>query len=275
MLLLSGCTLTHLSPASQNGEARIVVPFYPLEFIAAELTEGFGQVINITPPGIEPHDVELSLHDVLVLDTATAAFYVKGFQPALDSAANQTPIVDLSPHLDLIHHSSGIDPHFWLDPVQLDLATAAMAEELQEIFPQHRGVIANNLNILRQRLQDLDEDFSQGLRGCELNIFFTGHEAFGYLSRAYGVKEKAISGVDLDTEPAPIIVEQARHDIAENGVDTIFTAPGSDKIMEVLAKDLDVNLAVLDPVEIGPSQGNYFTTMRENLAALKRGLLCL
>ena len=70
-------------------------------------------VVNLTPPGAEPHDLELSPSDVETIRDAELVVYIGGgFQPALEDA------VDLreGDSLDLLR--GGEDPHIWLDPIR-------------------------------------------------------------------------------------------------------------------------------------------------------------
>jgi zinc transport system substrate-binding protein len=42
----------------------------------------------------------------------------------------------------------------------------------------------------------------------------------------------------------------------------------------VLAREVGARPAALSPLEVAPESGDYFSTMRANLAALQRGLGC-
>ncbi len=45
------------------------------------------EVVNLTPPGVEPHDIELSPSDVETIRDAELVVYIGGgFQPALEDA---------------------------------------------------------------------------------------------------------------------------------------------------------------------------------------------
>src|SRR4051812_26106072 len=100
----------------------VVTAFYPLQFLSQRITGDPGAVVNLTKPGAEPHDVELTPRQVAQVADARLAVYLRGFQPAVDAAVGQetkgrsfdvTTVVDLLPLAD----SSHPDPHVWLDPV--------------------------------------------------------------------------------------------------------------------------------------------------------------
>ena len=45
---------------------------------------------NLTPPGVEPHDVELTPQDVATVADADLVVYLEGFSPAVDDAVAQS-----------------------------------------------------------------------------------------------------------------------------------------------------------------------------------------
>ena len=109
------------SPAARERRASVVEPrtvvasFYPLawatEQVAGEPTSA--EVVNLTPPGAEPHDVELSPSDVETIRDAELVVYLGGgFQPALEDAIASRE----GRSLDLLRE--GEDPHIWLDPIR-------------------------------------------------------------------------------------------------------------------------------------------------------------
>src|SRR3712207_5373139 len=80
----SGCG----GAGAADGRTEIVAGFYPLAFAAEEVAGESARVTNLTPPGAEPHDVELSVRDVEAVRSADLVLLLGGgFQPALEEAA--------------------------------------------------------------------------------------------------------------------------------------------------------------------------------------------
>jgi len=98
---------------STDGRTRVVAAFYPLAYAAEQIGGATVEVRNLTPPGAEPHDVELSPREVEAVRSADVVLYLGGgFQPAVEQAvagASGT-VVDVLPGLAV-----GDDPHVWLD----------------------------------------------------------------------------------------------------------------------------------------------------------------
>ena len=65
----------------------VVASFYPLAFAADRIGGDCVSVTNLTPPGVEPHDLELTPDAVESIATADLVLYLGGgFQPAIEDA---------------------------------------------------------------------------------------------------------------------------------------------------------------------------------------------
>src|SRR4051812_48690690 len=84
--VLPGCRLP------QSGEHTVVTSFYPLYFIADRVAGRYNHVVELTPPGVEPHEYELTVRQVAQVDLARVGFYEHGVAPSVDQAmVNDAP----------------------------------------------------------------------------------------------------------------------------------------------------------------------------------------
>jgi zinc transport system substrate-binding protein len=67
----------------------VVTGVYPLEWLASEVGGDRVAVVQLTEPGMEPHDLELTGRQVGQVSEADIAFSVRGLQPAVDEAVEQ------------------------------------------------------------------------------------------------------------------------------------------------------------------------------------------
>ena len=67
----------------------VVTGVYPLEWLAAEVGGDRAAVVQLTEPGVEPHDLELTGRQVGQVSEADIALSVSGLQPAVDEAVEQ------------------------------------------------------------------------------------------------------------------------------------------------------------------------------------------
>ena len=247
----------------------IVASVYPLVWAAEEIGGKVGiRVVNLTRPGAEPHDVELSPRDVEAVRDAALVLYVgAGFQPAVEDAVEGR---ERRPSLDVLGREES-DPHVWLDPVRF----AEVVEELGAAIGS--PVTARDV---AGAVRDLDSEYRRGLAQCERRTLVTSHRAFGQLAERYDLTELSLAGRSPEAEPSPRELERLINDVRASGATTVFAEPlVSDRLAETVAREAGIEVAVLDPIE-GLSQErlnageDYLTVMRTNLAALRRALAC-
>jgi zinc transport system substrate-binding protein len=260
---------------SSDGRPTVVTSFYPLQFVTAKIAGDHVRIVDLTAPGVEPHDLELKVRQVAEISDADLVVYESKLQPAVDDAVAQNAkdhALDVAPDVDLQEGN----PHFWLDPLRLAKAAAAIEKRLAAVDPKHASDYAANLATLDTTLTGLDQAFSTGLSSCARNVIVTSHDAFGYWSR-YGVQSAPIAGLSPDAEPSAAHLDQLRSLIARDHVTTVFSETlASPKMADVLSHDLGLTTAVLDPIE-GVAKGSsadYLSIMRANLAALQQANGC-
>ena len=277
-IVLSLALLAALAGCGGDSDDRTVVAaFYPLAFAAEQIGGDQVAVRNLTPPGVEPHDLELSGKDVRTIADAQTVFYLgDGFQPALEDAIDSTSAhgVDLlgsvrtHPGEGAEH---GADPHVWLDPIRY----AALAIRIGDVLDR-----APEAERFAARLRALDGEFRRGLTGCERDEIVTSHAAFGYLAERYGLKQVAITGLSPEAEPTPRDLEDVVREVRDVGASTVFFETlVSPRLAETVAREVGAATAVLDPIEgltekEAAAGEDYFDAMRANLAALREALAC-
>jgi zinc transport system substrate-binding protein len=277
IVLLTACR----SPAAgDQGTISVVASFYPLFEVADHVGGSRAAVTNLTPAGVEPHDLELTTREVDALLDADVVLYLGGgFQPAIEDllAERAGVTVDL---LEVGPTTSGHDPHIWLDPrvmlAIVDRVKSAMATADPPGAPTYRA----NASAYRTQLEAVAEDFDTGLADCDRGIIVTSHDAFGHLARRYGLRQEAITGLSPESEPDPRRLDELASLVEAEGVTTIFTETlVSPAVAETLAGEAGVRTAVLDPIEGLTAEQDaagedYASVMRRNLAELREALGC-
>src|SRR4051812_17688839 len=141
---VSGCAAfsDESTSAAADGKLRVVAAFYPLQYVAERVGGEHAQVVDLTQPGAEPHDLEIPPRQTAEIVDADLVVYEKDFQPAVDDAIEQNAtgrtidaaeVAGLEP-MDHDGHDHGSedssageeshehgdrDPHFWQDPLRL------------------------------------------------------------------------------------------------------------------------------------------------------------
>jgi zinc transport system substrate-binding protein len=264
-----------------------VAAFYPLAWAAEQVGGTVVDVSDLTPSGVEPHDLELKASQVRDLSDADLVIYMgSGFQPAVDDVAGQ---LDADHRLDALEgrdllrgtpeegeaDASQTDPHIWLDPSIMATIVDDVATRLAEIDPDHADQFDANSAVLQEELASLDEEFRAGLNNCDRHDIVTSHAAFAYMAAAYGLEQVSVAGIDPESEPTPGRLAEVARFVTDNGVTTIFfeeLAPQD--VADTLARETGAKIEVLTPIETQPSNGTYLDAMEANLAALREALDC-
>ncbi len=301
---LTGCSVFSTTtsrdddgPSGPGGRLAVVASCYPMEFLADQIGGDRVRVTELTRPGQEPHDLEISARQTAQLEKSDVALYLKGLQPSVDEAIQQSPIprkVDAATLTTLEKHgtevgghaaahdhapgeeSGGLDPHVWLDPVRYAQVARGVGKAFEQADPDHAATYRKNTAALVKRLDALNTRFADGLRHTRGKVFLTTHAAFGYLAERYGLTEEAISGLDPESEPSAARVRDLEQLAEADGVTTVFYETlVSGRTARTIADDAHLRTDVLDPVEgiTDRSRGHdYVQVMDANLTALRKAL---
>jgi zinc transport system substrate-binding protein len=255
----------------------VVAAFYPLAYAAERIGGSTFDVQNLTPPGAEPHDLELTPREVARIQDASVVLYLShGFQPAVSKAVEQArgKRLDILTGLPL-HAADGseagltADPHVWLDPVLF----ARVATKIGTALGRPATALVADL-------RKLDTDYRQGLRDCKRHEIVTSHAAFGYLAARYGLEQVSITGLTPEAEPTPKQLARVIQIVRRTHATTVFFETlVSPRLADTVAREVGARTAVLDPIEgLTPTEqkrgDDYLTLMRRNLAALRKALAC-
>ena len=283
------------SAEDEPGDLVVVASFYPLAEAARRVGGPDVTIHNLTPPGVEPHDLELAPDDLELILTADVVLYVGArFQPAVEDAIADVEgrAVDVLEGIRTLEPPEGgggehegeaevtADPHVWLDPILYAQIVDHVADVFAAVSPQRAHVVRENAQEFEAELRSLDEDYRAGLENCDGSPLVVNHAAFGYLAAAYGLVQQPISGISPEAEVDPARLAELRELVEREGVTTIFTEElASPEVAETLAAEAGVRTAVLNPLEGLTEEQvdageDYLSVMRQNLMVLKDGLGC-
>ncbi len=291
-LALSACSSSGGGSGGDADGVAVLASFYPLQYVAEQVGGDLVDVQTLTPPGAEPHDLELSPAQVDQVGRADLVVFLSDFQPSVDDAVAANPpghVVDAADDVTLHaaahdeeedeeedHAHGSLDPHFWLNPTLLPPVAEQVAAQLGEIDPDHADEYAAGAAAFAQQMADLDGRYAAGLATCASRTIVTTHEAFSYLAEQYDLEQVGISGIDPEAEPSPARLAEVGRIVQDEGVSTIFFETlASPKVAETLAAELGVDTAVLDPLEgLTDDTQDYVSVADANLETLRTALSC-
>jgi len=282
-----------LAPCSY-AKVKIVATIFPLYEMAKEVGGERATVHLLLPPGAEPHSFEPRPSDLRKIAAAQLILMVGAgldnwLEDLLEAVKNRplkTKLLRLSDGAPLIkqehgHDHDAVDPHVWLD-FKWDMKfVARLVKELSSLDIENAQYYKQNGDKYIKKLEELDLAFQKGLENCKTRTFVVGgHGAFGYLARAYGLKQLSLYGLSPDARPTPKKMVELAKTMKKLGINTIFfEGTVSSKLAEVLSKETGANISVLytgasltrQQIE---NSVTFISLMYQNLEKLKQGLGC-
>ncbi len=272
-LVLAACGSGGSADGGSDGRLSVVTSFYPLQYVTERVAGDHADVTNLTKPGGEPHDLELSPKQVASVQDADLVVYQDEFQTAVDEAVKEA---DREPGTT-VDAADGVD--------RIEESEEAHAEGEEEGHDdhahgdeEHADEYEANAAALVADLQKLDGEYRAGLTTCKVRDIVTSHAAFAYLARAYDLVQIPIAGIDPSTEPSAAQLAEISDLVKRDGITTVFTETlVSPAVARTVAREAGVQTATLDPIEgltKDTSDQDYFSIMRSNLAELQKANSC-
>nr|WP_224749738.1 zinc ABC transporter substrate-binding protein [Polycladospora coralii] len=266
---------------SNNNKIQVYSSIYPLQFFAERIGSHQVNVHTIVPPGVEPHDFELTIKNITNLNEADILLYNGGgLEPWLEknlrSLKDDVRVVNTSE--SITDYTDLNDPHVWLNPLFAKQQAAAIKDAFIVRDPAHKSLYIENFEKLSKELDQLDQEYQLMTEKASQKSFLVSHDAFGHLADRYQLKQIPISGLSPSDEPSPqalkSIMEQSRNEKVKV---IYFETLVNGKFAEVVQKELGLSALVLNPLEgLTDSEisngDDYFTIMRKNKAQLAQGL---
>lgn len=299
---LSGCSGSGQAPAFPEGSTKLKVAtsFYPMYEFTRVVAGDKVDIVNLVPAGVEPHDWEPTSGHIRTLNKADLFIYngldmEHWVEKALKSKDNKNltaiataegyQLIKAAAEDDGHGHSKNEkeeewDPHVWLSPLGAVHQVGLIRDALIKVDPANKGAYEANAAAYIGELKALDQEFRSFLPSCGKKKFFASHAAFSYLAHEYGLEQHALLGLTPEAEPKPKTMANLVALAKANGIQYIFFETlVSDKVTQVIAKEIGAKTLVLNPLE-GLTDAEvaagktYLSVMRENLANLRIALEC-
>jgi zinc transport system substrate-binding protein len=285
---ISAISINAIARAQNNSSLKIVATFLPIHLFTKAVVGDTGQVDILISPGTEVHDYQATPKDVKILAQADVlvenGLGIEEFLESLVANAGNSQLqqINSSEGIKVIkseehseheeeHEHKGGNPHVWLDPVLAQQQVGNIRDRLMEIDPTNADDYRANSSAYIQQLKQLDSEFKQKLASAKGCNFITFHDAFPYLAQRYGLKQEAIVEIPEDSI-TPKDIQRVQQAAEQYQVKALLTEPGiEDKRIQQISSDLNLPLEVINPMESGETDPQYyFQVMRGNLAALER-----
>ena len=181
------------SSEADDGRIDVVAAFYPLAFAAERIGGDRVSVTNLTPPGAEPHDVELTPQDVAHIQRGRRrALLSRGFQPAVERRRSTERTArrwtcSTASTSQRRRRRAG-------SPTRTSGSTRCSSRTWCDRIGAALGRSRRAPTALAAELGELDGEYRAGLADCARREIVTSHAAFGYLAARYGLRQIPITG---------------------------------------------------------------------------------
>lgn len=272
------------SPAdtAKTDKLQVYVTFNALKEFAAAVGGDKVYISTIIPDGTEPHDFEPNAQDLAGLSTAQIFIYnglgmEAWVDDAIAAASNENLIaVDASKGISPIAVSeedpgehSQYDPHIWLSIKGAEVETENIKNAFISADPANKDLYEANCASYIEKLEKLYTEYTDKFAAVEKKNFVTGHAAFAYLCRDFGLTQNSVEDVFAEGEPTPlklaVLVEYCR----KNSVTTVFAEKlANPAISETLANEVGASVETVYTMESAEDNMTYIERMSSNLGKI-------
>lgn len=287
--IFSGCNNTNQKTSSSKNKSKVkvVVSFNAMREFASAIGKDKIDITTIIPNGTEPHDFEPTAKDIKTLGSSDIFVYsglgMESWKDkVINSAGNKNLIaVDASQGVtpikntdnDEIKEHGQYDPHIWLSLKGAEIQSKNIRDALIKADPSNKAYYEKNYNDFSKQLNSLYNEYTTKFASVKNKDFVTGHAAFAYLCRDYGLKQNSVEGIFAEGEPSPKRLEQLVNYCKQNKIKTIFVEDMvSPKVSNTLAKEVGAKVEKIYTLESKQDNKNYIQSMRDNLEMIYNSL---
>lgn len=286
-LPFSACSGATQTKAQANGKIKVSVTFDAMK----EFTEAVGkdkvEISTIIPDGTEPHDFEPKAKDLVGLSTARVFVY-SGFgmeswaEKAIEAASNKSliaveaskgaaPITNADE--DEVKEHGQYDPHIWISLKGAEVEARNIRDALIQADPSNKNDFDKNCDSFVSQLENLYSEYNTKFQSAKNKSFVTGHAAFAYLCRDFGLRQNSVEDVFAEGEPSAQKLAGLVDYCRKNHVKTIFVEDMvSPAVSETLAKQVGAKVEKIYTIESGEDHKNYLDRMKINLEEINNSL---
>jgi len=291
-ITLASCVKATKPENDTTGKLKVSVTFNALKEMAQAVGGEYAAISTIIPDGTEPHDFEPKAQDMEALSKADVFVYnglgLESWAPkAVEAAKNNKLIaVNASEGAEPIQvekesiktdsakdGQKGTDPHLWLSLKGAQIQTRNIANAFGKADPAHAAMYEKNADAFIADLENLYAEYAKKISAAPSNVIVTGHAAFGYLCKDFGLEQNSIEDVFASGEPSPqqlaTLIEFAR----AKKVKTIFVETMvSPAVSQTLAAEIGAKVVAIYTMESAEDGKSYLERMRVNLDAIYSSL---
>ena len=235
ILILVALTTTsckNISEVDKPNKKLLLVSFTVLEDIVKNIVGDEFDVKSITKPGMEVHGYQTTPSD-LIKGSRAEVFIDNGFGFELwaEKFVSNLKVKRITMANNLKPLFIGEDaykgkpnPHAWISPKRGIIYVDTLSRALSELKPESKTVFKKNAEIYKNKLLEIDEDFSLFLNTLKKNqkYLVSCEGAFTYLTNDYGLKEAYLWPVNAESQITPKRMAKVISLVKTNDIPAVF-----------------------------------------------------
>jgi zinc transport system substrate-binding protein len=268
-----------LNEKAEN-KVSVVVSFNPLREFAEAVGGDKIEVKVIVPEGMEPHDFEPKPRDMENISKAKVFVYnglgmeswVEKTLSAIDN--KNLEVVDASKGANLIkgtekeeeHEEGEFDPHIWLSLKEAENEAKNIKDALIKVDSDNKDYYEKNYEAYADKLEKLYEEYRSKFDSLSNKNFVTGHAAFAYLCRDFGLKQSSVESVFSEGEPTPQKMKELIDFSKVSNIKVIFMEElASPEVSKTIANEVGAKVEKIYTIESKEDGKDYIQSMKDNL----------
>lgn len=282
-----GNTASQNTPSGKDGKVKVVVSFNAMREFAQAVGKDKIDIVTMIPDGTEPHDFEPKPSDIKSLSNAKIFIY-NGFgmeswaEEVIKSSGNNslvavqasdgsTPIENKDK--DERKENGKYDPHLWLSLKGAQNEAKNIKDALVKVDPSNKSYYEKNFNDFSKELDTLYNEYDSKFKAVKNKGFVTGHAAFAYFCRDFGLSQESVEDVFAEGEPSTKNLTELIDYCKKNNIKTVFVEDMvSPKVSNTLASEVGAKVEQIHTIESKEKDKDYIECMKENLDMIYNSL---
>ncbi|MDF2942208.1 MAG: transporter substrate-binding lipoprotein [Herbinix sp.] len=281
------CKSSLKDTSSDSTKLAVSVTFNAMAEFVAAVGRDRVNISTIIPTGMEPHDFEPKAADIAALSNSQVFIY-NGLgmevwaEEAIKAAENESLVIVVASDNSTPFHNTEeeeieehgqYDPHIWLSLKGAEIEVQNIADGLSSADPDNREYYETNATSYIAQLESLFNEYEEKFSSLENKKFVTGHAAFHYFCRDFGLEQNSVEDVFAEGEPSTRQLAELVDYCRENNVSTIFAEEmASPEISQALANEVGAGIETIHTIESSDDGMTYLDRMRENCEKIYKSL---
>lgn len=259
--------LLFFAPGATQGADTLVRPklvasIFPIFDIARRVVGDRWESVLAVPPGRSDHFQDPSPKTLRAWQGARLLVRVgAGLDDALASKISDVQDLQLF---------SGVDPHFWLDPVKMRESVSVILDRLLKFDPAGASEYRANAVRVEKELETLHRECEKKSRSWKTRSVVTQHASLGHFSSRYGLRILGVLEEFHGKEPSAKELGEIILRVRKEGRVGLIAEPQEDRrAIDTVAQATQLPVVVVDPLGGTSGKESYEAMIRAVFESLE------